>query len=88
MYKLYSQKSHIPASLLSMQDWVEIAFTLQEACVLIMVIEHKGSAPREKHSWLLASKNHFYGTLGGGNLEWQALDAARSLLQKPSHMRL
>jgi xanthine dehydrogenase accessory factor len=48
--------------------------------VRIAVAGVRGSAPREPGACMLISENETQGTIGGGNLEWQALGAARALL--------
>ncbi|MGG7565957.1 xanthine dehydrogenase accessory protein XdhC [Rhodovulum sp. DZ06] len=40
----------------------------------------KGSAPREVGASMMVSAHGFTGTIGGGALEWQALEEARALL--------
>jgi len=52
----------------------------EPAVVRILIAEVKGSAPREPGTCMLVCSNETYGTIGGGNLEWQALGAAHSLL--------
>ena len=46
----------------------------------VLVAEVRGSAPREPGACMLVSHSGTYGTIGGGNLEWQAMRAAQSLL--------
>jgi xanthine dehydrogenase accessory factor len=48
--------------------------------VRIVVTEVLGSAPREAGVSMLVGHEDFEGTIGGGQLEWQALAAARTLL--------
>lgn len=48
--------------------------------VRVLVAEVRGSAPREPGACMLVSHNGILGTIGGGNLEWQAVRAAQSLL--------
>ena len=45
-----------------------------------LIAEVRGSAPREPGACMLVSQGGTYGTIGGGNLEWQAMRAAESLL--------
>jgi xanthine dehydrogenase accessory factor len=52
-----------------------------ESVVVRVVVAHvRGSAPREPGACMLISHNEIHGTIGGGNLEWQAVAAARTLL--------
>jgi xanthine dehydrogenase accessory factor len=46
----------------------------------VLIAEVRGSAPREPGACMLVSQSGTYGTIGGGNLEWQAMHAAESLL--------
>jgi xanthine dehydrogenase accessory factor len=48
--------------------------------VRVLVAEVRGSSPREPGACLLVSHAGSHGTIGGGNLEWQAMQAAESLL--------
>jgi xanthine dehydrogenase accessory factor len=48
--------------------------------VLVKVAETRGSTPRETGAWMVVWRDEFTGTIGGGNLEYQALAAARALL--------
>lgn len=49
-------------------------------CVLVTVIEAKGSTPREEGAYMLVSATECFGTIGGGQLEFMAIDNARALL--------
>jgi xanthine dehydrogenase accessory factor len=49
-------------------------------CVLITVTEAKGSTPREAGAKMVVSQDEQLGTIGGGNLEHQAIAEARALL--------
>jgi xanthine dehydrogenase accessory factor len=48
--------------------------------ILVKVAETRGSTPRETGAWMVVWKDAFAGTIGGGNLEYQALAAARAML--------
>jgi len=48
--------------------------------VRVLIAEVRGSAPREPGACMLVSPSGIQGTIGGGNLEWQALRAAQPLL--------
>ena len=50
------------------------------AVALVEVAEAKGSTPREQGAWMLVSPNAIYGTIGGGQLEFMAIDRAREML--------
>lgn len=51
------------------------------ACVLITVITSKGSTPREAGTKMVVTTQDQFGTIGGGNLEFQAIEQARNLLE-------
>jgi xanthine dehydrogenase accessory factor len=68
-------------------EWLPVLTRLTTAgdpCVLITVTEAKGSTPREAGVKMVATAKEQFGTIGGGNLEFQALAAARELLQAAS----
>ena len=44
------------------------------SAALVEVTEAKGSTPREKGAWMLVSREHIFGTIGGGQLEFMAID--------------
>jgi xanthine dehydrogenase accessory factor len=50
--------------------------------VLVEVAEAKGSTPREKGAWMLVSSEAIFGTIGGGQLEFMAIDRARAMLKE------
>ncbi|OOG52098.1 xanthine dehydrogenase accessory protein XdhC [Polaromonas sp. C04] len=51
-----------------------------EGAVLVSVASTKGSAPRERGAWMAVFAQDLIGTIGGGHLEFQAIDAARARL--------
>ena len=50
------------------------------AAALVEVAEARGSTPREKGAWMLVSPTSIFGTVGGGQLEFMAIDQAREML--------
>jgi xanthine dehydrogenase accessory factor len=48
---------------------------------LVEVAEARGSTPREKGAWMLVSPTAIHGTIGGGQLEFMAIDKARQVLR-------
>ncbi len=50
------------------------------AVALVEVADAKGSTPREKGAWMLVSPHRIFGTIGGGQLEFMAIDRAREML--------
>jgi xanthine dehydrogenase accessory factor len=53
--------------------------------VLVRVARTEGSAPREAGTWMLVFADAVAGTIGGGQLEFQAIGQARSLLAQPAN---
>jgi xanthine dehydrogenase accessory protein XdhC len=51
-----------------------------EPAVLVTVSDVLGSAPREAGAAMLVTADAIAGTIGGGHLEWRAIEAARGLL--------
>ena len=72
-----------------------IARLAREDGVLIRVLRTEGSAPREAGTWMMVwdagadghvdSTDSLSGTIGGGQLEFMAVAAARALLQGAAH---
>ena len=56
-------------------------------CVLVEISVAKGSCPREKGAWMLISAQRFVGTIGGGQLEYIAIDTARQMLRSGDKSR-
>jgi xanthine dehydrogenase accessory factor len=52
----------------------------EPAVVRVLIAQVRGSAPREPGACMLVSHSGVDGTIGGGNLEWQAIQTAQSLL--------
>jgi xanthine dehydrogenase accessory factor len=68
-------------------QWVEAAgaYLSQHAAVArVTVVSLRGSAPREPGASMLVDLDSTRGTIGGGRLEWQAIQAARELLRDRS----
>ncbi len=59
---------------------LEQALCDHKAVVRVVVAEVKGSAPREVGAAMLVWQHGQLGTIGGGELEWQAAQKARKLL--------
>ena len=53
-----------------------------EAAIVVAVARVKGSAPRGVGTRMLVTANGIHGTVGGGRLEWEAIDRARDLLHR------
>jgi len=48
--------------------------------VLVTVQAHRGSVPREANAWMAVFADTTLGSVGGGQLEWQAIAQARAVL--------
>lgn len=79
------------APLPPLRDWPLQALAMLEdeySVVRIIVLEVRGSAPREAGASMLVGSNRLYGTVGGGHLEWQALQSAYALLASRDSSRI
>jgi xanthine dehydrogenase accessory factor len=64
--------------------WLSVLADLADnktPCVLITVLEAKGFTPRDSGTKMVVTKNDQYCTIGGGNLEFQAIEEARKMLE-------
>lgn len=52
--------------------------------IVVEVIAHAGSAPREAGARMLVAQHGVQGSIGGGHLEWQAVARARAMLASPT----
>jgi xanthine dehydrogenase accessory factor len=71
---------------MNVTDWPHAACARLQGdgvVVRVLVAEVLGSAPREPGAWMLVTPDSIDGTIGGGNLEWQAIETARELLNAP-----
>jgi xanthine dehydrogenase accessory factor len=65
-----------------LRNWPQALLGMLEqepAVVRTLVTQVLGSAPREAGVCMLVGRDQFQGTIGGGQLEWQAMAAARAL---------
>ncbi len=75
-----------------MNNWISALADLQdrgEPCVLVTIIEERGSTPRNAGSKMVVSAEHLYDTIGGGHLEYKAMKIAREMLasgRQDTHM--
>ena len=66
-----------------MTEWLDTLGTLAQqgkACTIVTVAIAKGSTPRASGTKMLVTSDEAFGTIGGGNLEFKALETARELL--------
>jgi len=70
------------------QSWIDELGELrarEQPCVVVAVTAVKGSAPREPGArMIVAGGDLVHGTIGGGNLERQAIERATALLADPA----
>ena len=66
-----------------MYNWIDALADLQnqgEPCVLVTIIEELGSTPRNAGSKMVVSADRMFDTIGGGHLEFKAMQIAREML--------
>ena len=67
--------------------WIDALAELQQQgtpCVLVTLIEERGSTPRNAGAKLVVTAERSYETIGGGHLEYKALQIAREMLERRS----
>ena len=75
-----------------MYNWISALADLQdrgEPCVLVTIIEELGSTPRNAGSKMVISVSQTFDTIGGGHLEYKAMEIARQMLasgQQSTHL--
>ncbi|EJL04762.1 MULTISPECIES: xanthine dehydrogenase accessory protein XdhC [Pseudomonas] len=75
-----------------MYNWISALADLQdrgEPCVLVTIIEELGSTPRNAGSKMVISTRQIFDTIGGGHLEYKAMEIARQMLasgQQTTHL--
>jgi len=76
-------KMPAPEWLRPLRDWPAAALQVlarEPAVVRVVIAQARGSVPRDAGVCMLVSASALLGTIGGGQLEWQAVTAARALL--------
>lgn len=63
-----------------LQDSLEGFLAREHRLVIVDVTDTKGSAPRDKGTFMLVAPTEIHGTIGGGQLEYVAIENARKLL--------
>src|SRR5919108_1085130 len=74
-----------------MRVWATVAKALAQhgRCAMVAVTAVEGSAPREAGARLVVVPGGgFYGTIGGGALEWRALAEAHAALERGAGARM
>ena len=54
----------------------------QASAALVTVETARGSTPRDAGAWMVVGRQAMLGTIGGGQLEYMAIDAARAMLAR------
>ncbi|MDH4873857.1 xanthine dehydrogenase accessory protein XdhC [Pseudomonas sp. BN515] len=65
-------------------SWISALADLQhrgEPCVLVTIIEERGSTPRNSGSKMVVTAERIFETIGGGHLEFKAMEIAREMLE-------
>jgi xanthine dehydrogenase accessory factor len=68
-------------------SWISALADLQQQgqpCVLVTIIEERGSTPRNAGSKMVVTTDRIFETIGGGHLEYKAMELAREMLQSRS----
>ncbi len=66
-----------------MDDWISFlreAKQRGETAIAITVAETKGSVPRDTGTKIIVTANEVHGTIGGGHLEFKAIDIAKNMI--------
>lgn len=61
--------------------WLADRLAAAEPTAIVRIAEARGSTPRDADAVLLVTREAIAGTIGGGSLEWAAIERARELLQ-------
>lgn len=72
---------------MSNTTWIDALADLQrrgEPCVLVTIVEEQGSTPRNAGAKMVVERERLHDTIGGGHLEFKALQIAREMLEKRS----
>jgi xanthine dehydrogenase accessory factor len=67
--------------------WIDTLAELQkrgEPCVLVTIVEERGSTPRDAGSKMVVTRERIFQTIGGGHLEYKAMEIAREMLENRS----
>jgi xanthine dehydrogenase accessory factor len=70
-----------------MNNWISALAELQkqgEPCVLVTIIDERGSTPRNAGSKMVVCAAQLFDTIGGGHLEFKAMQIAREMLAEGS----
>ena len=71
----------------TIQESVKTFLDAASATAMVEVARAKGSTPREAGAYMLVSLKAIHGTIGGGQLEFMAIDQARQMLADVKGLR-
>ena len=73
-----------------MADDLEAFFKVHPSSILVTIKMAKGSTPRPRGAWMLVSEANSFETIGGGQMEYLAIERARDMMDKaaPSLLEL
>lgn len=73
-----------------MADDLEAFFNANRSSVLVTIKMAKGSTPRPRGAWMLVSEANSFETIGGGQMEYLAMEHASNMIDKaaPSLLEL
>lgn len=72
---------------MSNTTWIDALADLQrrgEPCVLVTIVEEQGSTPRNAGAKMVVERERLHDTIGGGHLEFKAMQIAREMLESRS----
>lgn len=72
---------------MSNMSWIDALADLKqrgEPCVLVTIVEEQGSTPRDAGAKMVVERERLHDTIGGGHLEFKALQIAREMLESRS----
>ena len=65
-------------------DWLSVLKSLSDrgmACALVVLVQTKGSTPREIGAKMVVTGSECFGSIGGGAFEYDAIEQAREMLR-------
>jgi xanthine/CO dehydrogenase XdhC/CoxF family maturation factor len=71
----------------ALSDQLSALLARVEPAILATIVEARGSTPREAGAAMLVTMAGSHGTIGGGQLEYHAIDTARVMLARGEEAR-
>jgi xanthine dehydrogenase accessory protein XdhC len=63
-------------------DWLDKVVTDGSSAIAVCIVNALGSTPRDEDALMIVSREAVRGTIGGGALEWTAIEHARDMLER------